>query len=119
MVLFFQLLDVYTDSKTPEPKEQNTIQHNKSVQIICMNGHVTRTFSRVVWTEIFSETPVWTRIVVIFKQKRTSVNVTLHLSGLGRFHATASHVSHISECNRCKLVGVFDLTRRYAGPREL
>ncbi len=81
-----------------------------------MNGHVTHAFGRVVWPEIFYEMPEWTRIVLICKQKHTSVNVALHLRGLGRFH---SRVSHISECNRCKLVAVIDLTRRCAGPREL
>ncbi len=30
---------------------------------VCMNGHVTRTFGRVVWTELFFEMLVWTRIV--------------------------------------------------------
>ncbi len=52
-----------------------------------------------------------TRIVFNLKQKRTSVNAALHLRGLGRIHTTASRVSHISESNRCKLVGVFDLTK--------
>ncbi len=33
------------------------------------------------------------RIIFILKQNRTSVNVTLHLRGLGRIHTTASRVS--------------------------
>ncbi len=43
----------------------------------------------------------------------------LVLRGLGLFHATASRVSHISECNRCKLVGVFDLTAQRRTKRAI
>ncbi len=65
------------------------------------------------------ETPVWWGSFSFFFFFCTSVNVVLHLRGLGCFYATASRVSHISECNRCKLVGVFDLTQLCTGLREL
>ncbi len=60
-----------------------------------------------------------TRIVFVLKQKHTGVNIALHLRRMARIHTTASRVSHISECNWCKLVGVLVLMQTDCSDRSV
>ncbi len=60
-----------------------------------------------------------TRIVFVLKQKHTGVNIALHLRRMARIHTTASRVSHIFECNWCKLVGVLVLMQTDCSDRSV